>query len=196
MSRISEKIVVLMVQNEIIPVEDRELYVYGFHQGFIILVNILTVMVAGFLFNRENEIIVFLAAYIPLRSNAGGYHAKTSFRCYIFSIVMILVVISVIGLPFWNIFNVIAITTISTGIIIIFAPVEDKNKLLDQKEMQVYKKRTYITLSFLVGLAVFLWIVKQKQIAISITLAISVLALMLVLGKIKNQGEFGIKVLF
>lgn len=192
---ISEKIVILMVQNEIIPVEDKELYVYGFHQGFILFANILTAIFMGFIFNRENEIIIFLAAYIPLRSNAGGYHAKTSFRCYVFSIIMIAVVISIIGLPFWNAFNVIAITTISAEIIMLFAPVEDLNKLLDQNEKQIYKKRTHIILSFLIGLAVFLWIVEQKQISISIIIAIAVLAFMLVLGRLKNKKEFGTKVI-
>lgn len=184
---ISEKIVVLMVQNVIISADDKELYVYGFHQGFILLANILTAILIGFLFNRETEIIIFLAAYIPLRSNAGGYHAKTSFRCYIFSIVMIVVVILVIGLHFWNALNVIAITTISTGIIMLFAPMEDINKPLDQNEKQIYKKRSHIILSFLIGLAVLFWFVEQKQISMSITLAIDVLAFMLVLGKFKNQ---------
>ena len=184
---ISEKIVVLMVQNVIISADDKELYVYGFHQGFILLANILTAILIGFLFNRETEIIIFLAAYIPLRSNAGGYHAKTSFRCYVFSIVMIVVVILVIGLHFWNALNVIAITTISTGIIMLFAPMEDINKPLDQNEKQIYKKRSHIILSFLIGLAVLFWLVEQKQISTSITLAIDVLAFMLVLGNSKNQ---------
>ncbi|MGB4438355.1 MAG: accessory gene regulator B family protein [Sedimentibacter sp.] len=184
---ISEKIVILMVQNLIIAAEDKELYVYGFHQGFILLANILTAILIGFLFNRETEIIIFLAAYIPLRSNAGGYHAKTSFGCYIFSIIMIVVVVSVIGLLFWNAFNLIAITTISAGIIMLFAPMEDINKPLDQNEKQIYKKRTYIILSFLIGLAVLFWLVEQKQISMSITLAIDVLAFMLVLGKLRNQ---------
>jgi len=183
---ISEKIVALMVQNVIISADDKELYVYGFHQGFILLVNILTAILIGFLFNRETEIIIFFAAYIPLRSNAGGYHAKTSFRCYIFSTVMIVVVILVIGLHFWNALNVIAITTISTGVIMLFAPVEDINKPLDQNEKQIYKKRSHIILSFLIGLVVLFWLVEQKQISMSITLAIDVLAFMLVLGKLKN----------
>jgi len=184
---ISEKIVALMVQNVIISDDDKELYVYGFHQGFILLANILTAILMGFLFNRMTEIIIFLAAYIPLRSNAGGYHAKTSFRCYVFSIAMIVVVIIVIGLHFWNALSVIAITTISTGVIMLYAPMEDTNKPLDQNEKRIYKKRTHIILSFMIGLAVLFWFVEQKQISMSITLAIDVLAFMLILGKFKNQ---------
>lgn len=78
-----------MVKNEIIPSDDREIYIYGLKQGFILLVNIFTTFVIGFAFNKTMETIIFLVTYIPLRIYAGGYHARTQMGCYICSVVLI-----------------------------------------------------------------------------------------------------------
>ena len=39
------------------------------------------------------ERILFMIVYTLLRSYGGGYHAKSEFRCYLFSIVLILAVL-------------------------------------------------------------------------------------------------------
>jgi accessory gene regulator B len=65
-----------MAQSEIISVEDNELYEYGLHQSFILLANIFTTILVGWIFNMMIESIIFLLAFVPLRSYAGGYHAK------------------------------------------------------------------------------------------------------------------------
>ena len=49
------------------------------------LFNIATFTAIGLLFRMLPETAVFTVAYIPLRSFAGGYHAKTPFRCWVIS---------------------------------------------------------------------------------------------------------------
>lgn len=186
MTMIAEKIVTSLVSNEIISAEDRQLYEYGFHQGFILMINILTTILIACLFNMIVENIIFLVAYIPLRSYAGGYHAKTPFRCYLFSVIMIAFTLLIIKLYIWNEINVIAITIVSAWIIILLGPVEDKNKPLDQIERAIFKKRTNIILCVLIVLAMLLWFAGQKQISICIIMAFNILSIMLLLGKIKN----------
>lgn len=181
----SKKIVNLLVSNEIISAEDKELYEYGLHQGFILLANIFTTILIGWILNMMIESIVFLVAYIPLRSYAGGYHAKTPFRCYILSIVMISVALLVARSSIWNLISIISVTAISSGIIFLLAPVEDKNKPLQQNERIEFKKRTNILLGALLGLIILFWFVVQQQIAICIMLALDMVAIMLLLGKLK-----------
>ncbi len=70
---ISEKIVDKLTDSNIIESEDKDLYTYGFYQGFLIIFNILTAIAIGLLFKMVWESLVFLMAYIPpLRSYAGG----------------------------------------------------------------------------------------------------------------------------
>lgn len=85
-----------------------------------------------------------MAAYIPLRMLAGGYHAKTPLRCYNFSVIMLIVVsigIKYISITDWGYYILLATTAL---IVIVFSPVEDKNKPLDETESKAYKRRTVI----------------------------------------------------
>lgn len=183
----AEKVTELMVQNEIITSEDREIYVYGLNQGIILLVNILTSLLLGFIFNKSIEVIVFLVAYIPLRSYAGGYHAKTPLRCYLISIVMILAVIFLTSISFCNELIIIVVTLISALIITSLAPVEYANKPLDKTERKVYKKRTREILTFVVCVSMIFHFTSLVRLEISVNLAICALVFMLVVQSLRNK---------
>ena len=175
-----------LVDFQIIKDEDKELYSFGFQQGIVLLYNLITMIVIGFVFNMVWESIIFMVSYGVLRPYAGGYHANTQFRCYLFSIIMMVAVLWAIKLISWNGFICFIIITIASVIIFALAPVEDENKPLDQTERAVYTKRTRIILSILIGLAVLFWYINVKQISICIIVSLGMLSIMLVLGKIKN----------
>ena len=59
---------------------------YGIGQTFSILLNLVTTLCIGIAFGMIGESLLFLAAYIPLRSYAGGFHAATPMRCYWYSV--------------------------------------------------------------------------------------------------------------
>lgn len=144
--KVAEKLADSLEENEIIKYDDRELYVYGLDQGFSIILNIITTLLIGLIFNTFFQLVVFIAAYIPLRSFAGGYHNKTPLRCYIFSIVMLVFVsLGMKNLVFRDVVNYIVLE-ISAFIIFVLSPVEDKNKPLDKIELKVYRKRTLLIL--------------------------------------------------
>ena len=50
---------------------------YGIKQLFSVCLNLLTTLCIGMVFGLVWESVLFTAAYIPLRSFAGGFHAKT-----------------------------------------------------------------------------------------------------------------------
>ncbi|EJP6474070.1 accessory gene regulator B family protein [Clostridium botulinum] len=183
---ISEKIVDKLIDGNIIESEDKDLYTYGFHQGFLIIFNILTAIAIGLLFKMVWESLVFLMAYIPLRSYAGGYHARTPLRCYMFSLIIIIMVLLGIKFIYWNSIICIIVTFCAASIIFALQPVEDENKPLDKKERVVYKKRTKSILLVLIGIGLVFWFFDNEQISITIIMALFVIAFMLILGKIKN----------
>ncbi|NFV13924.1 accessory regulator AgrB [Clostridium sporogenes] len=183
---ISEKIVDKLIDGNIIEREDKDLYTYGFHQGFLIIFNILTAIAIGLLFKMVWESLVFLMAYIPLRSYAGGYHARTPLRCYMFSLIIIIMVLLGIKFIYWNSIICIIVTFCAASIIFALQPVEDENKPLDKKERVVYKKRTKSILLVLIGIGLVFWFFDNEQISITIIMALFVIAFMLILGKIKN----------
>ena len=189
MTVFTERVVTILQENEIIRKEDRELYIYGLQQGFIIIWNMLTTVTIGILLGQVWESMLFMFAYFPLRSCAGGYHARTPLRCYLLSIIMAIAVLVSMRLPIWNsVFSFISVI-VSSIVILFLAPVEDGNKPLDANETVVFKKRTKAVLYVLIGLMLFFQIVGLFEASHCITLSFITLSIMLVLGKFKNLGE-------
>lgn len=97
-------------------------------------------LIIGWIFGVVLEIAAFMAAYIPLRSFTGGYHAKTPLRCYFFSVVMLIIVS--IGIKYYSAPDLAYVIAFLAGlfIVVILSPIEDKNKPLDETENKIYKK--------------------------------------------------------
>ncbi len=86
---ISHKIGDNLVRSNVIKEEDAEIYIYGINQIFVSVLNVSSALIIGLILGMFLESIIFMAAYIPLRSFAGGYHAKTPLRCYFTSLTII-----------------------------------------------------------------------------------------------------------
>lgn len=181
----SEKITNAIAQNGTIKAEDKELYKYGIEQGMMILLNLCTTLIIGAVFKMVWQSILFTAAYIPIRSYAGGYHSKTPQRCYIFSILMIIAVLW--GMKYFNntYFICIALLVFASIIILLLSPVEDKNKPLDKLEKHVYKKRTLIILGIEILIILLFLVIDILSISFCMVIALFSLSIMLVLGRIK-----------
>ena len=134
--------------NNTIDDEHYEICRYGLQQGFIIILNIVSTVAVGVVFGMLWQAVFFTAIYIPLRSYAGGYHANTALRCYIYSILLMIAVLLAIRHITIPSFICIIILVISVSVIAMVAPVEDLNKPLDKMEKAVYKKRTIIISTF------------------------------------------------
>ncbi len=183
---LSERVTDWLLMNEAFPREDKEIYRYGIQQGMIALLNLGTTMIIGMVFGKLLESILFMVAYIPLRSYAGGYHAKTAVRCYFFSIVMMSAVLWVMSYVTYSGLICGCLTAISGSVIWILVPVEDRNKPLDDLEKEVYRKRArgiVLAESILSLLAI---LCNGKRLGMCMTLVLCVMMLMLLLGKRKN----------
>lgn len=74
----------------------RDLYYYGIQQEFIILLNFATYLFMGLILGMFWQSFLFLFIYMPLRSFAGGYHARNAESCYVLSVIIITVALLLI----------------------------------------------------------------------------------------------------
>lgn len=140
MERLVDKIIESFIHQGIVASEDKGIYAYGLHQGGFIIINMLTYFLISILFNMLLESLLFFVCYIPLRSYAGGYHAKTQIRCYFLSILMITLVLLAIKTVPWTSYIIIGLTISNGSIVFILAPVEDSNKPLSDSQRKVFRK--------------------------------------------------------
>ncbi len=184
--KLSERIVDGFEKQRVILSEDKEIYRYGVQQGLNLAFNFLTTLVIGAVCGMLWESVLFMAAYMPLRSFAGGYHAKTHLRCYLYSIVMITAVLLVIRFLPLGRFICSCLMFVGSIVILLIAPIEDKNKPLDEVERHVYCKRTRLILALECCIVLVSIAARVKTFYSTISLAILCLGFLVLAGKVKN----------
>ncbi len=174
------------VKDGIITEEDKELYTFGMQQGIIIILNIISTIIMGIIFDMVWQSVVFLLAYMPLRSYAGGYHSRTQIRCYLVS--LFIIAVALIGMKEIQWTSIIALFSviISAGIIFTLTPVEDANKPLDASEKDLYKRKTRKILLLEILIALVFWFI-NKEISVCIIMVFDILSIMLLLGILNNR---------
>lgn len=189
-ARIAERLTEELEDNQIITSEDRDLYAYGLNQGMIIILNMITTLCIGLLFGSTLQLVIFMAAYIPLRSYAGGYHARTPLKCYVISIIMLIAVsicLKCIALNHWWYWVLVVLSIL---LIIFLSPVEDKNKPLDEIEVTVYRKRAIIIIMIEVALSILFGILRISNLLNAMSLVFIIMSAMLVTGNVRNKFNF------
>ena len=137
----SEKITNKMITKKVINKEEAEIYAFGFHQLILIILNIISILIIGSIFNKFLFSLLFLIEFIPLRCFAGGIHANTQLKCYIFSMIYYFGMMAILSKI--NILTFFILTVGCLMIIIIFflVPIEDKNNPLSRNQYENYKNK-------------------------------------------------------
>ncbi|SFR91735.1 accessory gene regulator ArgB-like protein [Anaeromicropila populeti] len=189
--KVVDKIVENLVCDGTIEADDRELYAYGLNQGIIMLINISLTIGIGILLQMFLETIVFMLVYMPLRSFAGGVHAKTQTRCFIYSMLLVVGVLLAIKYFPVNEILIIAAAAVSSAIIFVLAPVEDLNKPIDDVERKIYGGKARRILGICFGSMILLLFLPfgmiLKKFAITIMITLLMLSVALILGIRKNK---------
>lgn len=185
--QMSNKITESLIRIGVVSPNDKEIYRYGFQQGLVLLLNLLSALAIAIVMGMVKETIVFLGAFIPLRSFAGGFHLNSQISCYIMSMIVISLILLMIRSVIMTINCYYLLSVISHIIIFIVSPVEDTNKRLDQLERQTYRRRTRIIqcIEIFVFTGVLLYL--KDSLWIPLVWAWFVLSLLVIIGYIKNQ---------
>lgn len=187
MNQIIDKTVNWLVNEKIIDELDLGIYKYGIRQGIDNIINVLVLIIEAVIIGVVRQSVTFLVSYTLLRKYAGGAHARTPFRCFIYSQIINISVFSIVkcmpkpSLVLWSLAIAAAI------IIFIFSPVETKNKPLSQKERKVYGKKARIILVILISLASLMNLMMQLEQVICILVTVIVTTLTMVCGLVDNS---------
>ena len=144
---------------------------------------------AAVLFGCAPEALVFIAAYPPLRSCCGGYHAKTRTACFIMSMAVMSLVIAAFYFIPYRALPVTAAALTGAGVlcIILFAPVDTPTKPFDDTERRVFRRRSLIAALCAVLLSAALAFFKAYRLMTAASLAVFFTGIMLAAGIISNR---------
>ncbi len=176
-----------LILNNIANHEDRENIIYGLKIGIQSLINTITTLILGICFNLVLESLIFLILYSIIRTYTGGYHCKNEITCYFFSSAIIIIVLLFQKYNLMSVNFTYYIMIIGSILILSIAPIGDYNKPLEEIEKKVYGKK--VRLILLTNIIIFLICVffMIEVVYENIALAIIMVSVTLVFGKIKNN---------
>lgn len=178
---------VFILNNVISKKEDRDIYAYGMELILSSIINILSVLIISIFFGKFAEAVAFFLAFIPIRTYAGGYHARTHLGCFsllmaVYSVVLILIFFIPDNLLYASAVGLSLVSVILTAK---FAPIEDANKILTKEEKIKYRKISIaIVFTQIIFLIFFLFILNLKSISLGFSLGQISAALSLMLVKL------------
>ncbi len=175
----------------LIKEEDISVYSYGYTLMLEMFVNFVVAMIIGLLLDKVLLISVFLIAFIPLRSFAGGYHANKAWKCFILSNSVILMAIWVA--QFICSIDVLAqflLVEVALGLIIAkLAPVQSENKKISKLEADFYKRIVVVIFIVEILMEMVIYLFNDKNITGVIFAAHVVVTISLMVGKYQEKGK-------
>lgn len=187
----SNRITDFFIDRAVIDEDDRDIYLYGAELLVSeVLCTIITLGI-GFFLGRFMKTIFYLLIYTLVRVYAGGYHAMSHKMCItIFNVLYVLFAIVTELLFHFNISYILCFSTIIAIMIIVkLSPVEDLRKPLEKYEIERYRLRA-IRRAVLCGVTVislYIFFPFAKDEMGYGMIAICEVALLLIIGYIKNQ---------
>ena len=187
---ISKKVTNILVEENIIRQDDKEVYEYCINALFDIAGNIFVTVILGIFLGKLSETILFLAAVIPLRSFAGGFHAKTSYGCLILSVgyylASIYLPVIYINSDIWMI-NVIY--CIASVIVYIISPVASVNKPVSSKQRPQMRRFAGITLIIVAIFYIFTCVSGLKVYSVELCVIVTILLISQLFEMIRGKSK-------
>ncbi len=188
--RFSVKIVEWQIRKGILSNEDKATYEYAYEVLIAKTVNIVIAIIIALIFRSLLIVLILLASYVPMRTYAGGYHAKTNESCTMVSAGIICTVCVIVKqypsayiLPFHIICGII-----SSIIYWRVAPVGNINKPLDEVETKRYRTIARIIWAIEILIVCVMYCMGFEIISFTVILSLTIVSLMLVLGKF-TEGD-------
>lgn len=183
-----QKIVYLMEKNNV-AIEDYDLIRYGLTIFIRYLILIVTIFTLSIFLNIFIKTLIFNLFFIGLRIYTGGYHSKNAISCFIISLLI------TIGIPYLlkNLtltdLQIILLLITSVFILLNIKIESNSNKLIDEYENLIYKKKMKILISIYSLILVILLFLSFKNLAQLLLFSIIVNSISVLIEKFKMKGE-------
>lgn len=165
---------------------DKELISYGVRLTVTSVLNVLTIIIIGLIFDSFVEGILYTVCYISLRTVSGGYHSSSRLYCYFESLLMYTASLFIITRLIPHIYYMIALLIIFMCIRKLL-PVDNENKILYENEKKKYLKAVNYLYTIWFMAAIVLFVLGIHTYCMTVVVSIFDIQLLCIAGLIKNR---------
>jgi len=185
---ISSKVARILCEDEK-HTDNYELYEYAIYIILSSAFHMATVIVLGLVFNLLTESLVLYLSFIVIRKFAGGYHAKTPVRCYLFSFASNIIILCLVkwlsSINTLFIFIFIIFELLCVVLILLISPLDTENNPLTGQEKKMYRMLTSIITILIFIISSLCFFKGYRNIGSSMICGVVMSALVLLMRKIQ-----------
>lgn len=180
----------ILLKNQIIDIDRKEIYTVGLELMISDIINFLLLLAVGLVTRSLLYSCIYSFMFLSVRRFSGGFHAKTYMRCRIVTIgtyLLILIASKILHnmIAYTVIFDIIAIITM-----FVFAPIRHPNKELTFKEIKVNKLLSLLTTLLFTAVSIILVVIGRNE-GLIISLILFAIAILMYIGLLTNKTEGG-----
>ena len=173
------------------PIDENERCIYEYCIRIILkrCLFVISILLFGIITKRFAVSLLFLSTFIPLRSFCGGIHASTPEICSVLSYGMSIAIIffsSLLGksVPYIILLCIFILFCIP---ILIFSPVDTKNKRLDSKQKRFLKTKSCILTIFIIVEFIAFSVFQAQTYYMTLALCVIICSISVVIGFLQNR---------
>jgi accessory gene regulator B len=187
----SRNIASFFASRGIISQDDIEVYAYSFEILISSVASFIALTVIAIISRTAFLSALYLLGFVPLRLLAGGYHAKSHFRCFLLLMITYSVFLLLISLlPASNEAPSMIISAISVVLVIFLAPRPDENKPIADDEAARFKKLSRaVVVFYAVAICMVSVLVPDNRIGFSLALGVFTASAALLASYIKTAFQ-------
>ena len=131
-------------ENELISEKQEEIVKFGICEVIYFLLEISVLLGMAVFTKQFLGGILILAAFMPVRVYAGGFHEQTRLKCIVRTSMLYLALLYCLKYSIIAEYVRIIIIIITSVILWKFAPIQSDNNKLDEKQVIIYRRRAII----------------------------------------------------
>lgn len=188
---LSYKITSALEKQNIIDVDDEEVYKYSIEVFISDIVYFLIALLTAILTKSLLISAIYFVGFFSIRKFSGGYHAKTYMRCHFLSWLNQMLMILMFKMLPTDCYRIVSylFVLVSFICVFLFAPVDNENKPLDEYEKKKYAFISKLIISFIVISVIVLSFTKANSQYIFVgTFGVASVSVSLIAEKIKQKG--------
>ena len=175
-----------LICNNVISKDDFPVYKYGLELLISSIIETVVICSLGAIFFSLFDAIVFIVCFVLLRSFCGGFHASSYLRCTIYSTLTFSAVAIMAEYVHIDLTALAIMSMIDLTVIIIFSPVENSAKPIDQDHKPRLK---IISVAVCIAFIILSFVLCVYGIKYSDTIIYSItsVCILAIIGKIKER---------
>lgn len=172
-----EAIAEWMAKSEVIESSDIPLYSYAIESLLLSLSTVSLAILIGAICGNVIQGITLLVPFMFLRKFCGGYHARKLKTCIVSSSLLLFLFIRLSMVVHCGI-GLAAVTGLSMLVTVVFSPVENANRILEEEEKRIYHRVVIcLELAFLIQIGLFYWL-KLESLTVGMCMGIQLTAVL------------------